>query len=116
MTPPQNLRVHPAALCDAEPLARLINQAFRSERFFSEEDRTSPAGVRDYMQKGTFLVLEEDTNLAGCVYLEPRGDRFYLGLLSVEPSRQGGGLGSYLMQLAEEHGTSSFETIDHGGI
>ena len=103
MTRSQNLRVRQAVHRDAEPLARLINEAFRSERFFSDQDRTSPAGVRDYMQKGTFLVIEEETNLAGCVYLEPRGDRFYLGLLSVEPSRQGGGLGSYLMQRAEDH-------------
>jgi len=103
MRPPQNLRVRQADAHDAERLARLINEAFRSERFFSDEDRTSPAGVRDYMQKGTFLVIEEETNLAGCVYLEPRSGRFYLGLLSVEPSRQGAGLGSYLMQLAEGH-------------
>lgn len=103
MTVPQNLRVRQAVPGDAERLARLINQAFRSERFFSDEDRTSPAGVRDYMQKGTFLVIEEETDPAGCVYLEPRGDRFYLGLLSVEPSRQGAGLGSYLMRLAEDH-------------
>jgi predicted N-acetyltransferase YhbS len=103
MTAPHDLHLRHAIPADAEPLARLINDAFRSERFFSDEDRTNPAGVRDYMRKGIFLLLEKGKNLVGCVYLEPRGERFYLGLLSVEPTRQGAGIGSYLMQLAEDH-------------
>jgi predicted N-acetyltransferase YhbS len=95
--------LRPATTPDAEALARLINDAFRSERFFSDEDRTNPNGVRDYMKKGTFLIAEDAGTLVGCVYLEPRAKRFYLGLLSVEPSRQRAGLGSFLMRVAEDH-------------
>ncbi len=102
MPEPQNLRLRKAEAGDAVPLARLINQAFRSERFFSDEDRTNPTGVRDYLRKGTFILTEEAGHLLGCVYLEPRGERFYLGLLSVEPSRQRAGLGSFLMGVAEQ--------------
>lgn len=100
MSAPHNLRQ--ATPEDADALARLINDAFRSERFFSDEDRTNPAGVRDYMNKGIFLVAEEE-DLIGCVYLEPRGDRFYLGLLSVQPSHQHAGLGTFLMNAAEQY-------------
>lgn len=103
MAAPQDLRLLQATAADAEPLARLINDAFRSERFFSDEDRTNPAGVRDYMRKGTFLLVREAQNLVGCVYLEPRGKRFYLGLLAVEPARQHAGIGAHLMRLAEDH-------------
>ncbi|HEV1993536.1 MAG TPA: GNAT family N-acetyltransferase, partial [Candidatus Acidoferrum sp.] len=39
--------------------------------------------------------------LAGCVYVEIRGDRGYLGLLGVDPQRQGTGLGRKLMDAAE---------------
>ena len=88
---------------DADSISHLINGAFRSERFFSDEDRTNPGEVRDLMKKGTFLLTEENEELIACVYLEPRGDRFYLGLLSVERSRQKAGLGSFLMNAAEDY-------------
>ncbi|HXW90545.1 MAG TPA: GNAT family N-acetyltransferase, partial [Terriglobales bacterium] len=39
----------------------------------------------------------------GCVYVEIRGDRSYLGLLSVDPARQKTGLGSKLMSAAEDY-------------
>ncbi len=42
--------------------------------------------------------------LEGCVYVEPRGQRAYLGLLSVNPAIQQRGAGSHLMKAAEEHG------------
>jgi len=91
---------------DAESVSRLINDAFRSERFFSDEDRTNPNEVRDLMKKGIFLLADEEEKPIACVYLEPRGDRFYLGLLSVAPSRQKSGLGSFLMNAAEDYARS----------
>ncbi len=103
MVKPEDLQLRQAKSADAEALARLINGAFRSERFFSDEDRTNVEGVRDYLKKGIFLLAEDAGNLVGCVYLQPRGERFYLGLLSVEPCRQHAGLGSFLMKVAEKH-------------
>ena len=88
---------------DAEPLARLINAAFVVERPFIEGERIDPAGVREYMQKGKFLVAEEAAGLVGCVYVELRGERGYLGLLGVVPAREGVGLGRKLMDAAEDH-------------
>lgn len=97
---PLSFRV--AVLADAEALTVLINAAFRVELSFIEGDRTNPDGVRTYMEKGKFLLVEDVTGLAGCVYVELRGDRGYLGLLAVEPSRQGTGLGRRLMAAAED--------------
>ena len=88
---------------DVEPLARLINAAFVVEQPFIEGERINPAGVRAYMEKGKFLVMEDPTGLAGCVYVELRGERGYLGLLGIEPRRQGTGLGRKLMDAAENH-------------
>lgn len=88
---------------DAAAVSSLINDAFRSERFFSDEDRTNPDEVRDLIKKGIFLLAEEGEKLIACVYLEPRGDRYYLGLLSVETSRQKSGLGSFLMNASEDY-------------
>ena len=54
------------------------------------------------MHTGKFLLCEENKKLVGCVYVELRGDRAYLGLLSVAPTRQGAGLGTKLTASAEE--------------
>lgn len=99
-----SLRIRLAQETDVEPLVRLINTAFIVEQPFIEGDRTNPAGVRAYMQTGKFLLAEDSSRaLAGCVYVELRGDRGYLGLLGVEPSRQGAGLGRKLMHAAENY-------------
>jgi len=90
-----------ASVADAEALARLINSAFRVEQPFIEGDRINPDGVRAYMEKGKFLLAEDAEGLTGCVYVELHGDRGYLGLLGVEPQRQGTGLGRQLMDTAE---------------
>jgi GNAT superfamily N-acetyltransferase len=55
------------------------------------------------MEKGKFLLAEDSAGLAGCVYVELRGDRGYLGLLGVDPPRQGTGLGRKLMDAAENY-------------
>ncbi len=102
-SPQSDLRVRLAVLADAEPLARLINAAFRVEQPFIEGDRTDPDGVRAYIEKGKFLLAEDAAGLAGCVYVELRADRGYLGLLSVDPRRQATGLGRKLMDAAENH-------------
>jgi GNAT superfamily N-acetyltransferase len=88
---------------DVDGLATLINAAFLVEQPFIEGDRTSPDGIRIYMQKGKFLLAEDTAGLAGCVYVELRGDRGYLGLLGVDPPRQGTGLGRKLMDAAENY-------------
>src|SRR6266851_10033916 len=82
------LRFRVASPADAEALAALINAAFRVELPFIEGDRTNPDGVRAYIEKGKFLLAENTAGLAGCVYVEIRGDRGYLGLLGVDPQRQ----------------------------
>jgi GNAT superfamily N-acetyltransferase len=96
-----NLRL--AVLADAEILVALINRAFQVERFFLDTDRISLAEVLERLGSGIFLVLEELDVMIACVYLEIRGDGAYLGLLSVDPSVQGQGIGSWIMDGAEEH-------------
>ena len=91
-----------ALLNDAESISRLVNLAFSAERMFIAGDRTNPDGIRDLFAKGEFLLLQNGGTLLGCVYLECRGTNTYLGLLAVDPAKQGSGLGSQLMSAAEE--------------
>ncbi len=88
---------------DAENIARLVNTAFRPERFFTEGDRTDPEKVRELLHKGKFLLAEEAGKLTGCVYVELRDDRGYFGLLAVEPASQRSGLGSRMIAAAEDY-------------
>jgi GNAT superfamily N-acetyltransferase len=92
-----------AELADVYLLVRLINSAFRVELPYIEGDRIDAEGVRSYMEKGKFLLAADAAGLAGCVYVELRGDRGYLGLLGVDPPRQGIGLGRKLMEAAENY-------------
>jgi GNAT superfamily N-acetyltransferase len=92
-----------AQLEDAENIARLVNAAFRPERFFIDADRTNPEKVRALMRKGKFLLTEEASILTGCVYVELRDERGYFGLLAVDPTLQRSGIGSRLVAAAEEY-------------
>jgi N-acetylglutamate synthase-like GNAT family acetyltransferase len=96
------ISIRTAEARDADAIARLINRAFLVEQFFIERDRTNPATVRSLMEKGEFLLAEDAPNLLGCVYLELRGDRGYFGMLSVEPSCQGTGVGRRLIDTVEK--------------
>ena len=102
---PQRIRI--AEPADIEALTRLINDAFSVEGFFIEGDRINSDAVRNLMTSGQFLIAQDDDGVAACVYVEPRGEHAYLGLLSVDPSRQRSGLGSRLVAAAEEHARAS---------
>jgi GNAT superfamily N-acetyltransferase len=91
-----------AGNADAEALMDLINAAFRkAESFIIDRDRVDLEVVQSLLAKGEFLVADDEDALAGCVYLERRGERAYLGLLSVDPGLQKAGVGSMLMREAE---------------
>jgi len=97
-----DIRMRQGEAADAEAISRLINIAFRPERFFIEEDRISPEKVLANLETGRFLLAEEEGKLIGCIYIELHGERGYFGLLAVLPERQHSGLGSRLISEAEE--------------
>jgi GNAT superfamily N-acetyltransferase len=95
-----------ATVEDREAIRRLVNQAFEVERFLKKGggDRLQGDGELEALfERGTFLVKAEDGEPVGCVYVEPRGARAYLGLLSIVPARQGAGLGKQLNATAEQY-------------
>jgi N-acetylglutamate synthase-like GNAT family acetyltransferase len=87
---------------DLPALMALINSAFKVEAFFIARDRLTSEEAHQYFEKGRFLLAEENGRLAGVVYVELRGERSYLGLLSVDPDVQKTGLGRRLTLAAEE--------------
>src|SRR5690349_15367396 len=90
--------------CRCGQITDVINDAFRiAEKFFIDAERITEQEVRESLVKGDFLLAETDGKLNGCVYVEMRGTRSYLGLLSVDPACQQSGLGSMLMEEAEDY-------------
>jgi GNAT superfamily N-acetyltransferase len=101
------LAIRTAAADDVPRIVALLNAAFAMERSFIDKDRTSTPEIERYMTTGTFFVVDGDAGgLESCMYLEQRGERLYLGMLAVNPSAQGRGLGKQMIAAAERHAVS----------
>jgi ribosomal protein S18 acetylase RimI-like enzyme len=96
-------RVRLADPADTDALVGLINEAFAVEKIVIEGDRIDSEKVRALFENGNFLLLFEAEELLGCVYVEVKGKRGYLGLLGVRPNRQKSGLGRGLTAAAEDY-------------
>jgi GNAT superfamily N-acetyltransferase len=98
-----------ATAADVPDLVRVINAAYEVEKFFVAGDRTDVETVNRLMAKGAFLLARDAAGaVSGCMYIELRGERCYFGMLSVDPARQGTGLGRRLVEDAEQYAR------DHG--
>jgi len=82
----------------------LVNDAFSIETYF-EGPRTDQAEMTKRLSSGKFLIAKEaDTDRTiALVYVETNGERGYFGMLAVDPSRQGTGLGRKIVDAAEDH-------------
>src|SRR5690349_2053675 len=100
----------PATLTDVAELVRVINLAYEVEAEMFHGTRTTDADIRERlsMPNACLLVIPADPTdtagaLAGSVYVETNGDRGYFGMLAVDPSAQGQGLGRALVRAAEAY-------------
>ena len=111
--------ISPATIGDIPELLLLVNGAYRGDTsrkgwtteadLLAGELRTDAENLRELIGKEYAVILQcrdEAGELAGCVYLDKRGDRMYLGMLTVSPERQAGGIGKLLLQAAEQHAAS----------
>ena len=99
--------VRQADLSDVPALTALINRAYQVEEFFVDGARITAREVGELTSQGQFLVLDDaDGGLVAAVQVDCSGDCGYLGLLSVDPDRQGLGLGKRLVAVAEAMGSA----------
>lgn len=109
--------VRTATTDDVPALVRLINRAYQVEQFFVTGQRTSTDEIHDRLSRpgARFLVIDDDqvqptgaepardAALAGAVYVQAKGERGYLAMLSVDPARQKTGLSRSLIAAAEQY-------------
>jgi predicted N-acetyltransferase YhbS len=97
------MKTRVAIRADVDSIVRVINAAFRVERFFIDRDRTDADKIRALLKTGVFLVAEDARRMIACVYLELRGERAYFGLLAVDPSCQKRGVGKDMVAVVEDY-------------
>jgi GNAT superfamily N-acetyltransferase len=97
-----NPRIRLANSADTPELLRITNTAFAIETFL-EGTRIGAEGLIELTSKGAFLLAEDPLNrVIASVYVELRGERGYFGVLAVDPSQQGAGLGRAMVEAAED--------------
>jgi len=108
-----------ATVNDIPQLLQLINSAYRGEEakkgWTHEADlidgsiRTDEVSLKKLIEKPGAVILkyEQDEKISGCVYLEKKKERLYLGMLSVSPEIQAQGVGKKLLKAAEEYASKN---------
>jgi predicted N-acetyltransferase YhbS len=90
---------------EAPVITGIINRAYEVEAFFKIGDRTDETEIARYLQKDTFLVAEDGSGVVGTVRVKNHGSEGHFGMLAVDPSAQGSGLGRRLVGAAESWAT-----------
>ncbi|HZY39834.1 MAG TPA: GNAT family N-acetyltransferase [Mucilaginibacter sp.] len=103
-----------ATAADVPELNILVNSAYRGES--SKKGWTTEANLLDgiridqetlysYFDDPKITILKninEEGRITGCVYLEERQPKLYVGMFSVSPDLQAGGIGRALLLAAED--------------
>jgi ribosomal protein S18 acetylase RimI-like enzyme len=111
-----NPSVSIATSMDIAAITALLNSAYRGEsskqgwtheeHLIVGEVRTNEETLLQLIQQENCILLKyinEEQQIIGCVNLQQHADRVYLGMLSVSPKLQGGGIGKQLLKTAEEY-------------
>jgi ribosomal protein S18 acetylase RimI-like enzyme len=111
---PNNKQIKIATEVDLPQIVVLLNNAYRGNQsragWTTEADliqgdvRTTLQHVQDVflLPDSVFFTIQQDAKLLGCVNLQVKQGKVYLGMFAVEPTTQGAGLGKALLLAAEE--------------
>jgi ribosomal protein S18 acetylase RimI-like enzyme len=108
----RGLTLRPATPADAPALVALINSAYRGDSsragWTTEADlldgqRVDVEGLTETITTpgNVILLYGGDLEPVACVLLERTGADCYLGLLTIQPTAQGAGLGRQMLDAAE---------------
>ncbi|MBK8520160.1 MAG: GNAT family N-acetyltransferase [Chitinophagaceae bacterium] len=111
-----NTDIEFATIADIAALKNLLNNAYRGEEskkgwtteadLIAGDTRTDEAMLEQVMeQSGSVFLIYKDAQqkIIGCVNLQQHDDKLYLGMFSVSPKFQGGGIGKKILHAAEEY-------------
>ena len=114
------MKIRFATALDLEPLHSLVHAAYRGdsarqgwthEADLLDGQRTDRDALAESLAdpRQRILVAERDDALVGCVNIAFVGaGKAYLGMLSVDPARQAGGIGRALIEAGEQAAAELF--------
>lgn len=110
-----NSHISVADQSDVPAITKLLNSAYRGEvsthgwtteaHLIAGNVRTDEVHLLQTMEKEKSVVLiftDDHETIIGCVNLQQHDQKMYLGMLSVSPYLQGGGIGKELLKASEE--------------
>jgi N-acetylglutamate synthase-like GNAT family acetyltransferase len=108
-----SLKISAASQHDVKDIVDLVNSAYRGEAskqgWTTEADllsgiRTDEKAITDiitHIDNTILICRNEQDGLVGCVHLQKQAREMYLGMLTVSPRLQGGGIGKELLKKSE---------------
>ena len=114
-----DINISKVTATDITELVQLVNSAYRGESskkgWTTEADllegvRTDPNTLLDQINQvdQTLLkAIDSSQKILGCVSLLKKTDKFYLGMLTVQPDIQSSGIGKKLLMAAEDYAKSN---------
>ena len=118
------MQITKASIADIPQLVTLINSAYRGEESkkgwtteaeLLEGKRINAEGLEKIINTPNAVILKcsneearpDDPvgrgNIIGCVYLKKNENKMYLGMLTVSPRLQSGGIGKLILKASEEY-------------
>ena len=107
-----DLTFRPATLADIDALVMLVTSAYRGDA--SKQGWTTEADMLDGQridaevllkdierERSLIVIAEREAQLRACVHVAEDDGAGYLGMFSVKPDLQGGGVGKLLLAEAE---------------
>jgi ribosomal protein S18 acetylase RimI-like enzyme len=105
-----------ATAADSIGIKNLLNSAYRGESskqgwtteadLIAGDTRTTDTDLQQIMNQPGSIFLKYTNlqqQLQACVNLQQHNNKIYLGMFSVSPQLQGGGIGKQILQAAEEY-------------
>ncbi|MDH4058412.1 MAG: GNAT family N-acetyltransferase [Cyclobacteriaceae bacterium] len=116
-----------SSISDAAELSALVNAAYRGDTgrqgWTTEADiidgtRTDASLLEEIIKTPGSLILKyvEDAKILGCVELRREYDTLYLGMLTVNHTLQGKGIGKALLKASEEEARKQQCTSIHMNV
>ncbi|MBD3610163.1 MAG: GNAT family N-acetyltransferase, partial [Gammaproteobacteria bacterium] len=109
-----NITIRPALETDSEHIITLVNDAYRGasgqlgwthEAALLGGTRLKPKHISESLQQADklILVVEGTESILACIQLENKVDHAFLGMFAVAPESQAQGIGSQLLEHAEQY-------------
>ena len=120
----ENLTISVVTEADIPELTQVINSAYEgepgsnswtSEGHLVAGQRTTEPILKELISKPgvtMYKASNQEGRALGCVLLEKKDGTLYLGMLSVSPKVQAGGIGKFLIRFSEDYArTHHYTTI-----